>query len=109
LKLLVLPDCCGQQEIGYHNRGILFLVYCHFLLLLQKKVTKEKEAGKENRFLQLSIINEQLTIGNLLDFLFRRDLLTGKPVVKHRQDNSHFHFLFHFIKNISFSMQRFQA
>ena len=31
------------------NRGILFLVYCHFLLLLQKKVTKEKEAGKENR------------------------------------------------------------
>jgi hypothetical protein len=29
--------------------GIL-LVYCHFLLLLQKKVTKEKEAGKENRY-----------------------------------------------------------
>ncbi len=24
--------------------------YCHFLLLLQKKVTKEKESGKDNRF-----------------------------------------------------------
>jgi hypothetical protein len=24
--------------------------YCYFLLLLQKKVTKEKEAGKENRY-----------------------------------------------------------
>jgi hypothetical protein len=24
--------------------------YCHFLLILQKKVTKEKEAGKENRY-----------------------------------------------------------
>ena len=31
------------------NRVILLLVYCH-LLLLQKKVTKEKEAGKENRY-----------------------------------------------------------
>jgi hypothetical protein len=75
-------------------------------LLLQKKVTKEKEAGKENRFLQLSIINEQLTIFIL--FLLP-ELHTGKPVVKHRQDNSHFHFLFHFIKNISFSLQRFQG
>jgi hypothetical protein len=64
--------------------------YCHFLLLLQKKVTKEKEAGKENRFLQFAIINEQLTIGQCLYFLFRRGLLTGKPVVKHRQDNSSF-------------------
>jgi hypothetical protein len=26
------------------------MVYCHFLLLLQKKVTKEKEAGKDNRY-----------------------------------------------------------
>ena len=34
------------------SKGHLFLVhfYCHFLLLLQKKVTKEKEAGKENRY-----------------------------------------------------------
>jgi len=69
--------------------GIL-LVYCHFLLLLQKKVTKEKEAGKNNRFLQFAIINEQLTIGQCLYFLFHRGLLTGKPVVKHRQDNSSF-------------------
>jgi len=46
------------------QKGTFFLVhlYCHFLLLLQKKVTKEKEAGKENRFLQFAIINEQLTI-----------------------------------------------
>jgi hypothetical protein len=34
------------------QKGTFFLVhlYCHFLLLLQKKVTKEKEAGKENRY-----------------------------------------------------------
>ncbi len=51
------------------KRVILFLFYCHFLLLLQKKVTKEKEAGKENSFLQLSIINEQLTIGSPVLFL----------------------------------------
>ena len=53
--MVLTPEVCLK-------RVILFLVYCHFLLLLQKKVTKEKEAGKENRFLQLSIINEQLTI-----------------------------------------------
>ena len=53
------------------QKGTFFLVhlYCHFLLLLQKKVTKEKEAGKENSFLQLSIINEQLTIGSPVLFL----------------------------------------
>ena len=35
---------------GCLKRGTLsFLVDCHFLLLLQKKVTKEKESGKDNR------------------------------------------------------------
>ena len=40
--MVLTPEVCLK-------RVILFLVYCHFLLLLQKKVTKEKEAGKENR------------------------------------------------------------
>jgi hypothetical protein len=35
------------EDFGMSEHAII-LVYCHFLLPLQKKVTKEKESGNEN-------------------------------------------------------------
>jgi hypothetical protein len=34
--------------VSQKGHPLFILVYCHFLLLLQKKVTKEKESGNDN-------------------------------------------------------------